>query len=144
MYKIKIFYCFIFFLASCTADKKQNNDSVKTKTLINKPTQESTKIKQPKQENSNIKRPTTNKQSNKANTKNKGNYYVELKRALNLSDLQTTKLKSIGTKYAKILKATSKANKEQIKKTKAKKQQEIKRLLGEKLYLRKIDFDQKF
>jgi len=129
--------CYVtLFLAACSTSKTDEKVNEKANSKTNQQIKKEKAVAQkPKQ---------ANKQKPKKAKKSGGNYYQDLKKALNLQDTKISKLKAIGVKYQKKLKAIPKSNNQLIKKTKAQKQQEIKSLLGEKLYLEKVAFDKKF
>jgi len=130
MNKILILSYIVFVLASCSADKKQGNSAEQIKTE----TQNTNKKNQ---------KPTISKTKAQNKKTGKSNYYKNLKQSINLTDIQVKKLKGNAIKYDRKLKAIPKNKTQLIKQTKAQKQQEIKRILGEKLYLKKVEFDKK-
>jgi len=123
-----------FLLFSCSTSEQKSTDTVEKKLNKTETINQNEQVKNKQTPSSNNKKPT------KKNIK--GNYYQILQKEISLTNVQLNKLKVIAKKYDRKLKSLPKNNTQLVKRTKAQKQEEIKRMLGEKLYLRKVEFDQ--
>lgn len=137
-----VFLCLSCNQTSTELDPEKNG---KTKNTVNS-TKQNKASKATLKNNTQTTNPNSKAKPNvkpKNNAKPKGNYYTRLKKALGLTDLQIKKLGAISKKYKTKLQNVPKTNKTLRKKISQNKQAEIKRLLGNDLFKKKLEFDKK-